>query len=221
MNVKLFGHRCLVEFHRPKSASKIVIPDAAQQHDSHRTGIVRFIGDGRPGKNMPKDKPPTPSLVKEGDVVMFQINQIMQATQAFVIDGKHYMNLLQDDLVARFTGEDVGVDNMEMLGDYVLLQHFFRQQPGSTLFLPETAMKASAPDFVYFRCLKKGTTTEDALFKVGDELVVNFGRLTPMFIIRRKEDGTSENQEFAYTRTEWVDGVVEEAGDAPVQSHPA
>lgn len=208
MNVKLFGHRCLVEFFRPKSASKIVIPDAAQEHDSHRTGIVRFVGDGRVRLKDGTDKWRT-SLVKPGDVVMFQINQIMQATQQFVVDGKHYMNLLQDDLVARVTGDDVGVDNLEMLGDYILLKHFVRET-GSVLVLPDTLTKAAGPDFIYFRCLKKGSTV-DLPFAVNDELVVNFGRLTPMFIIQRKPDGTSENQEYAYTRKEWVDGVVEEA----------
>lgn len=206
MNVKLFGSRCLVEFYRPKTVSKIVIPDAAQNTDSHRTGIVRFIGDGRvKGKDEP-----VPSLVKEGDVVMFQLNGIMEATQKFVLEGKHYLNVLQDDLIARVNGDDMAVDNLEMLGDYVLLKHFIRQQPGSTLFLPDSAVRQSAPDFIYFRCIQKGSRVTRE-FSIGSELVLNFGRLTPLFIVKRKEDGTSENQEFAYTRQEWVDGVVEGA----------
>lgn len=213
MNVKLFGHRVLVEFHRPKTASKIVIPDVAQSHDSHRTGIVRFIGDGRvKGKDEP-----VPSLVKEGDVVMFQLNQVMEATQKFVMGGKHYMNLLQDELLARINGDDMDIANLEMLGDYVLLKHFIRRDPGSTLFLPDNVVKESAPEFIYFRCVQKGSTV-DMPFNPGDELVVNFGRLTPMFIVKRNTDGTSENQEFAYTRKEWVDGVVEAPSDEPSES---
>lgn len=202
MNVKLFGHRCLVEFYRPKTASKIVIPDTAQNHDTHRLGIVRFVGDGAvKGKT-------EPALVKEGDVVMFQINGMMEATQKFVLDGKHYMNLLQGELIARINGEDLTAENMEMLGDYVLLKHFVRQQPGSTLFLPDNAVRQSAPDFIYFRCVKKSATVDLAV-EPGEEVVVNFGRLTPMFIVKRKDDGTTENQEFCYTRKEWIDGVVE------------
>jgi len=204
MNVKLFGPRCLVEFHRPKTASKIVIPDSAQERDSHRFGIVRYIGDG---KVKGKDEP-VPSLVKEGDVVMFQINNIMEATQKFVLNGKHYMNLLQGDLIARVVGEDVCAENLEMLGDYLLLKHFMRQT-GSTLLLPDSAqMRNSSPEFIYFRVVSKGSTV-DLPVKENDEVVVNFGRLTPMFIIKRKDDGTSENQEFVYTRKDWIDGVVE------------
>lgn len=209
MNVKLFGPRCLVEFHKLNTTSKIIIPDVAQNSDSHRTGIVRFIGDGRV-----KDKEPVPALVKPGDVVMFQLNGIMEATQKFVIGGKHYLNLLQDDLLARIDGDDAGLENLTMLGDYVLLKHFLRERPGSTLFLPDQAVRESAPEFIYFRCIKKGARVTRE-FTVNDEVVVNFGRLTPMFIVKRNADGTSENQEFCYTRQEWVDGVVEaEAEDA-------
>jgi co-chaperonin GroES (HSP10) len=185
-----------------------------RQHDSHRTGIVRFIGDGRlKGKDAP-----AATLVQPGQIVMFQINSIMEATQTFVIEGKHYLNLLQDDLLARIDGDDVGIDNLTMLGDYVMLKHFIRERPGSTLFLPDDAMRQSAPEFIYFRCMKKGANvTRD--FDVGSEVVVNFGKLTPLFIVKRKDDGTSENQEFCYTRQDWVDGVVE-AEDAE-QSQPA
>ena len=214
MNVKLFGHRCLVEFHRPKTASKIIIPDIARNTDSHRLGIVRVVGDGAvKGKDTPE-----PSLVKEGDVVLFQINGMMEATQKYVLDGKHYMNLLQGDLIARITGDDMTVENMEMLGDYVLLKHFIRQRPGSTLFLPDSAaVRQSAPDFIYFRCAKKSATVNLEV-AVGNEVVVNFGRLTPLLIVKLNEDGTTENQEFCYTRKEWVDGVVEDPDDATPQS---
>jgi|MudIll2142460700_1097286.scaffolds.fasta_scaffold16479_2 co-chaperonin GroES (HSP10) len=204
MNVKLFGPRCLVEFHKLNTTSKIIIPDVAQNADSHRTGIVRFVGDG---KVKGKDEP-VPALVKPGDVVMFQLNGIVEATQKFVIDGKHYLNLLQDDLLARINGDDMALENLTMLGDYVLLKHFLRERPGSTLFLPDQAVRQSAPEFIYFRCIQKGErVTRD--FNLNDEVVVNFGRLTPMFIVKRNADGTSENQEFCYTRQEWVDGVVE------------
>ena len=205
-NVKLFGHRCLVEFHRMQTASKIVIPDAAQQHDSHRLGIVRYLGDGRV-KNQAEPKQP---LVKVGDVVMFQINQIMEATQTFVHEGKHCMNLLQEELIARINGDDLSVDNMEMLGDYALLKHFMREQEGSVIVLPESIARQSAPDFIYFRLVKKGTAI-DLPINEGQHLVVNHGRLTPMFIVKINADGTRENQEYCYTRKDWIDGVVEEA----------
>lgn len=189
-----------------KSKSKIVIPDSAQEKDSHRFGVVRYIGDGRvKGKDFPKN-----SLVKEGDVVMFQINQIMEATQKYVLDGKHYMNLLQDELIARVIGEDVTADNLEMLGEYALLQHFMRENEGSNIILPNTAqMRTSAPDFIYFRCLKKGSLVNPEV-KEGQEVIVNFGRLTPMFIERE-----GKTLEYVYTRNDWIDGILEEEDPTP------
>jgi co-chaperonin GroES (HSP10) len=206
MNMQLFGHRCLVEYYQPPqdSASRIIVPDNARQHDTHRMGIVRVIGNGKV-----KGKAGLiPSLVKVGDLVSFQINHMMETTQTYVLEGKHYLNLLQDDLIARIHGDNYIVDNMEMLGDYVLLKHFMRQPAGSALFLPETVVRQSAPEFIYFRCVAKGSTV-DLPIQPGDELLVNFGRLTPLFITHRDEKGNIENQEFAYTRKEWVDGVVE------------
>ena len=95
-----------------------------------------------------------------------------------------------------------------MLGEYALLQHFLREQIGSKLLLPDSAqMRTSSPDFIYFRCIKKGSLVDKAV-NVGDEVVVNFGRLTPMFITRRNDDGTSTNLEYVYTRNDWIDGVV-------------
>jgi co-chaperonin GroES (HSP10) len=194
----------MVEFYQPKSTSKIVIPDAAQKHDSHRMGIVRFIGDGKLRGSTEVREP----LVSVGDKVMFQINNIMEATQTFIHDGKTCMNLLQEELIARTHGDDLGVESMEMLGDYALLEHFRRQQPGSSLFLPETLSKESAPDFIYFKLVKKGSRVNLPI-EPGDELVVNFGRLTPMFVVRRGADGVTHNEEYCYTRTSWIDGVVE------------
>jgi len=204
MNVKLFGHRCLVEYYKPASSSVIIIPDAAGKYDTHRMGTVRYVGDGK----IKNDKV-VPSLVNPGDIVLFQINQVMVASQNYRLAGKHCLNLHQEDLIARVHGDDLSVDNLEMLGDYLLLKHFIRHDAESKIYLPDNIVKESAPDFIYFRCAKKGSGI-GSLFAVGDELVVNFGRLTPLFMIQRNSDGTSKNQEFCYTRKDWVDGVVED-----------
>jgi co-chaperonin GroES (HSP10) len=201
MNVNLFGHRCLVEFTRLKTTSKIVIPDAAQTHDTHRIGIVRFIGDG---KVKGKDEP-VPSLVKPGDMVMFQMNQVMENTQKYVADGKHYMNLLQTELVCRINGEDMSIDNLEALGDYTILKHFVREA-SDTIILPDSVARQNANEFIYFKLLKKGSTV-DLPINVNDELIVNFGRLTPMFIVTSGLEGT-RNEEYCYTSKEWIDAVV-------------
>jgi co-chaperonin GroES (HSP10) len=205
MNVRLFGHRCLLEFYRPETKANLVIPDSAQQHDSHRLGIVRFVGDGLDrGKQVSQ-----PSLVKENDVVLFQINAYLESNQSFVLAGKHYMNLLQNELVARIHGSEPILDNLEILGNYVLLGCFLRMKSDSKLIIPETVKaRQSLADSVYFTCIQKGSTV-DLPIKIGDELIVNSGRLTPLFIVHPSFDGKSQIQEFAYIHKDWVEGVVD------------
>jgi len=197
MNVKMFGFRCLVEHYRPKSSSsQIILPDAAQQADTHRMGKVVSVGTD----------PKKTSVVKPGDIVMFQINSVMENTQKYVLDGRHYMNLHQGDIIGRLTGDEVTLPNFEMVGDYVLLKHFFRES-GSPIILPEHVMRQSTPEFIYFKVLKKGSTVTKPV-EEGDEVVANLGKLTPIFFVERLKDGTSNNQEFCYTHQDWLDGKV-------------
>lgn len=205
MNMHMFGHRCLVERKTMKTNSSLFIPEAAEKntHDTHRTGVVRFVGDGRKRGTAEAKEP----LVKEGDMVLFQINQIMEATQTYSHEGKACMNLLQEELIARIVGDDMDVTNLEMLGDYVLLKHFTRKQPGSLLILPDNATRQSASEYIYFKLVKKGINV-DLPITEGDELVVNYGRLTPIFIMRRDASGGSHYDEYCYTRKDWIDGVV-------------
>lgn len=206
MKLRMFGHRCLVEHFRPKtSKSSIVIPDAHQQQDTHRFGKVVAIGDGKQ-----KDGTTMPTLVNIGDLVMFQINQVMENTQKYVLEGKSYMNLLQGDLIGRLSGDDITLEAFDVLGDFVMLKHFFRQPSESRIYLPDNLIKQSAPEFIYFKILKIGGTV-DKRVAVDDEVVCNLGRLTPLFFVQRNKDGTSTNQEFCYTHKDWIDGVLEDA----------
>jgi co-chaperonin GroES (HSP10) len=204
-----------VEHFRPvTSHSAIIIPDAAQKHDTHRFGKVVAVGQEN------KNGESRPLLVNVGDVVMFQINQVMEHTQKYVLNGKNYMNLLQSEIILRLKNpeNDISVSNVDVVGDYILLKHFFRTSKQSLIVLPESAMRQSAPEFIYFKVMSAGTGFGKPL-KVNDEVICNFGKLTPIFFVKRHKDGTSENEEYCYTREDWIDGVlVDERDDEAVGS---
>ena len=211
MNINLFGNRCVIEYFKPKTKSTILIPDVAQQHDTHRTGIVRYVGDGKvKGKDAP-----VASLVKVGDLVMFQINAMMEATQTFVREGRTYMSLLQTDLLARFENDTgkleadwtASYENMEMLGDFVLVKCHIRASD-SKLVVPEAIAKTATPDMVYFECVKKGSSVGSDIGH-GDELVVSLARVTPIFVKHRNKGADSKYEEYAYTLKDWIEGVIE------------
>ena len=206
MNIKLFGPRVLVEHHKLSDKENLIImPDATQQHDTHRLGKVVFVGDGKTKTGI------VPSLVKVGDVVLFQINNVMEHTQSFVLHGRTYMNLLQTELLARVKGEKLTTDNIEMLGDYLLLKSFVRDT--GRIVLPKNLSRQAAPEFIYFRCMAKGSTINKP-FELNDELIVNLGRLTPVFFAKKNKAGTYDNEEYCYTHKDWVDGTVESEFDA-------
>jgi len=215
MNIRMLGHRCLVEHYRPKtSKSAIIIPDASQEKDTHRFGKVVAVGDG-----IFRDKPVQKPVVKVDDTVMFQINQVMENCQKYVIEDRHFMNLHQGEIIGRLTGGDITVENFEMVGEFVLLKHFYRQPKGSEIVLPESALRQSASDFIYFRVILKGGGVNKP-FDVGDEVVVNYGKLTPIFFVKRDLDGTSENNEYCYTQQDWIDGVVKDSADEAPEDSP-
>jgi co-chaperonin GroES (HSP10) len=200
----------MVERYKPKSESTILIPDAAQTDATHRFGKVVAVGQGttKEGKLLP-------NLVKEDEVIFFQMNQVMEATQKYAREGKAYMNMLQTEVIGKLkSGDRVAVDNVEMAGDYVLLKHFVKEQEGR-LLLPDSLIRQNAAEFIYFRVVKMGPEVTKP-FKVGDEVIVNFGRLTPIFFMDGKPaiqpnrvEAKPDTQEYAYTTQDWIDGVVE------------
>lgn len=210
MTIRMFGHRCLVEHYRPKSSSltgstSIVIPDVAKesQNGTHRFGKVVSVGDGLNRKTGQT----TPPLVKKGDIVLFQINQVMEHTQTYSVGGKAYMNLLQTELIAKLKdGDDLSFNNLEMLGDYVMLKHFMRET-GSKLVLPDNVSKQSQPEFIYFKLVAKGNGVDKEI-ALDQEVIANHGRLTPIFFVKRNLDGSITNEEYCYTIQDWLDGAV-------------
>jgi co-chaperonin GroES (HSP10) len=193
----------MVEYYRVTGNTRIIIPEIAKNSDLHRTGIVRFVGNGKLYNSNEIKKP----LVQPGDVVLFQVNDFMVATQRYVLDGKEYMQMSQDELIAKLTDpSNISVDNLEMLGDYVLIEPSLKEQD-RRIILPELSSADEKSSFIKLHCVKIGSTV-DLDIKIGDELIVNFAKLNPLFISTETKDGFV-NKEYAYIRKEWINGVVE------------
>lgn len=187
----LFGDRVLVAKEVTKQGS-IIIPQGAGQ-DMHRLGRVVSTGSGkRPGA---KD---VEMYVKEGDLVWFQTNAIMQSHQMYELEGEILMNLMQSEIIARVGSNEITYDNFDVLGEWVLVKPFLKQPPKAKILLPEAAKQAMA---IYFRVEKMGHQV-DLPIKKGDEVVLVHGRAQP-FAIQRED--------YAYVHKSFVHGVVEES----------
>jgi len=131
-------------------------------------GQVMAIGDGRVKVNY--EPKLMEMVVKEGDIVLFQMNSIQQANSLFSMDdNKEPLYILnQGDCIARLSSTVVKLETIEMLGIWSLVEPFV-DKPASGIILPENI------DPVYsgvprFRLVQKGNRVK-ADIVVGQELV--------------------------------------------------
>jgi co-chaperonin GroES (HSP10) len=168
-NFKLFGDRVLVEQVKAKQGT-IYVPE--NEYDLSRIG-------------------------KEGDLVYFQTNMVMQSNLMYDMGTEIYMNLMQGEIIAKLDSNDITLDGFHVIGDWVLCKPFLKDAPVG-IVLPEASKKAMA---VYFRLIDKGSTVDLPIEK-GDELVLTHGRAQPFQIQR---------EDYVYIHKNEIHGIVEES----------
>lgn len=197
MNIHLFGNRVLVEYVPPiKKRGRIILPDIAEKHDTHRMGIVKVVGDEC-------------KLVKVGDTVCFQVNDVMTWAQVYkqLADGDPLIHLLETELIGRIHGDTISLETFEVLGDFILVRPEVRR-PESSIVIPDQA--TLTPDMLHYILEQKGQTVDLPIEK-GQEVIINHGRVSRMYVTRQRIDGGSDNVELGYTLKEWVHGAIEPA----------
>jgi hypothetical protein len=213
--IKVFGHRALLEWWKPEAESRIIQPDISGQHDVLRWGKVSAVGDGKLSASMREQlagrgfKTDTiPSVVKEGDRVCFELNDMIKHCQVYKRwrDKKDMIQLLQTDLIGRLHGDTVSLANFEILGDFVLVKPELRGT-GSSILLPATVEKS--PEFVYYKVVQIGSSVGLPI-NVGDEIIINHGKINVLMFNHRNEAGGHVNDEYGYVIKDYVHGVVQD-----------
>lgn len=202
MQIKLFGHRALLDRYVPPASVKgrILKPDVAGDNDMYRMGRVVAVG-------MDTITPPRPNYVAVGDLVYFQVNAFLAAHQTYEHQQKAYINLLQTEIIARINGDDITTETFEIAGEYVLVKPFLRENQ-SKIVLPDSAKQM--PEFVFYKCAQVGPQA-DLPIKPGQELVLNHGKVTPLFVVNSCLN-TVHHEEFGYVHRSFVLGVIEDDG---------
>lgn len=200
MQIKLLGNRVLVKYvPAAQKRGRIILPDVAEKHDTHRLGIVQNVG-------------PECKLVKPGDTVCFQVNDVMSWAQIYkqLANGEPMLHLLESELIGRITGEEITLETFEVLGDYVIVRPEVRR-PESAIVIPDQA--ALTPDMVHYILEQKGQTVDLPIVK-GMEIIMNHARISRMYVTKQRIDGGTENTELGYTLKDWVYGYLEPEVDA-------
>jgi len=195
MQIHLLGNRVLVKYvPSTHKRGRIFLPDVSEKHDTHRMGVVQVVGVDC-------------KLVKVGDTVCFQVNDVMSWAQVFkrLGDGEPMLHLLESELIGRVTGDEITLETFEVLGDFVIVRPVVRR-PESTLVIPDQA--ALTPDMLHYMLEQQGSTVGLPVVK-GQEIIINHGRVSRMYMTKLREDGGSDNVELGYTLKEWVHGYVE------------
>jgi len=212
MSIKLFGHRVLLKHEKLKNTSTILVPDVAGKNDLHRMGRVMFVGDGKVRNPVTKEFEVKPSLVNVGDLVMFQINDVMKWAQIYRHLNDDTIHMIQGELIARIHNDSSELDNFEILGDFLLVKPEVKKFSESIL-LPDTIRSA---DMIHYTLIQKGSTV-DLPLTIGNEVICNHGRINPIFIPVKQPDGPPMQIEYGYVYKDFVHGTLEEAS-APLQT---
>lgn len=192
ISIRLFGDRVLLD-HVPTKPGTILIPERARNRDIHRLGKVIAVGDGQWS-----GKAPIPMVVKNGDLVYFQTNELIAASNGINWrgpDGKEtmYLVMLQGDLIAKVPTPEVTIENFDPIGKWCVIEPSLREQ--GTIIIPENAKDGNS---FKFTLVKKGPLVTLPI-EPGNEVSLRLDRCN-MIVLNKKE--------YAYIDEQFITGVV-------------
>lgn len=211
MSIRLFGPRVLLKYEKPKETSNIMLPDITGQHDLHRFGRVKFVGDGDYRDPLTKQQRHDDPLVKEGELVMFQINDVMRWAQVYRYLEDNMLHVLQGELIGRINGESVNLDTFEILGNFVLVKPELRKTD-CAIIRPDTIARTT--ESVTYTVVQLGSLVNLPI-EVGQEIIINHGRVNCIYIMTKKSGINPpeyKQVEYGYVFKDFVHGMVEAAG---------
>lgn len=165
--LRILGERVAVERVDETYKTKLIIPEAVNL--TRMIGKVVAVGDGKV-KFHNGDRKVMKMVVREDDLILFQMNSIQEANAQFYDPKKKPMYILnQGDCIARLKSTTISVDDVEMLGCWCLVDPYI-DKPESGILIPDTV------DPVYsgmprFKLLKKSADFDIPDIEVGQELV--------------------------------------------------
>lgn len=198
----LFGERVLVEPVEEMSGSLIVAAKASRTYEFGRIVKVGdgLVSDGKGGKVQKK------MHLNEGEIVWFQTNAYMAAGNATAIDGKVYMALHQNDVLATMSKPIANIENLKIAGNWCLLRSDVIVESGSEIIRPDTA-KVSYDEMAFY--IEQVGSQVDCC-KANDNVVVDFK------MVQKIDLG---GKQFFYTASNYIYGIIEPpAGGASAKS---
>jgi co-chaperonin GroES (HSP10) len=189
----LFGENVAVQMVEEAVEGKITLPQ--NKHVRHELGRVMTVGDGkyRTGENRTM-------WVKPGDIIMYQLGGPQISNAAYKLDDAPIRVFHQGDAIARLKINKITMENIQILGDWVLLR--VETQKG-LIVIPDQHVPPENFKF-YLEQVGEGFKLNIA---IGEEVMPERGRCAPMDI---------NGKTYVYTHQDFLRGVVRPSAAAPV-----
>jgi co-chaperonin GroES (HSP10) len=171
------------------------LPHSAQK--LYEIGRVVAVGDGliSDGKGGQLKKV---MHIKPGELVWFQINAFMVASNLVNVGGKSHMVVHQHDVLAILKKPQVKLENFQIAGRWCLLDSWI-EDTGSRIIIPDTVNKNfTLKESLHFNVYQKGSQVDNVL--VGQEVIPDPKQVQPVKV---------GDKEFYYIDSSCIYGIVE------------
>jgi co-chaperonin GroES (HSP10) len=187
----LFGENIAIQMIEETIEGEIILPQ--NKFIRHELGRVLSVGDGKYRTGEAKTM-----WVAPGDIIMFQLGGPQVNNATFKLDGKPIRVFHQGDAIARLKTNTINMDNIQILGDWVLLRVEVQQ---GTIIVPEQHQSPENFRF-YLEQIGAGFKLD---IKVGEEVLPERGRCAPIDI---------NGKTYVYTHQDFIRGVVRQPAAA-------
>lgn len=181
----LFGENIAVKMIEEALEGEIILPQS--KFIRHELGLVTAVGDGKYRTGDQKTM-----WVAQGDVILFQLGGPQVNNATFKLDNEPIRVFHQGDAIARLKTNKVNMDNIQILGDWVLLRVEAQQ---GVIIVPEQHQPPENFKF-YLEQIGAGFKLD---IKVGEEVLPERGRCAPIDI---------GGKTYVYTHQDFIRGVV-------------
>ena len=188
----LLGENIAVTMVEEKLEGDIILPQ--NKYVRHEMGRVIAVGDGKYRQDPASGTPTTDRAiwVQVGDIIMYQLGGPQIANAAYKLDGQPIRIFHQGDAIARLTTNKITMENIQILGNWVMLRVETQQ---GTIIIPDAAQLPENFKF-YLEQKGAGVTLDIA---IGEEVLPERGRCAPIDI---------NGKTFVYTHQDFIRGVV-------------
>ena len=207
-SLRIFGPRVAIIETEEELEGSIQLPQNRAKLTS--IGLVTHLGDGKsyiPNKTIGTYALETEDIiVKEGDIVMYQMPMMMASGLTYEIGNKPYLFLLQSDIIAVLSKLSADINSFKIAGRYILCTRHRREKTRGGIVLPDVAEDFN-DEMNKFSVIQVGSLVKKC--KVGESVVVDRTRANEFQLLGSLTSGNCDVQKYYFIDEQAVHGIID------------